>query len=150
MLTSTLDASLIVLNAKAASAEEAIGLLAARLEAAGRVRPSYGPAVLERERTMPTGLPLGAINAAIPHTDREHVLAPAVALAVLEEPVPFASMDDPDERIPVRLVFALALTDKNAQITMLQSIMGLLQDQSVLEGIAAARSPDEVLSLISA
>ncbi|ALN71522.1 PTS sugar transporter subunit IIA [Aureimonas sp. AU20] len=150
MLRTHLDPSLILLGAEARSAEEAITLLAERLEAAGRVRPSYGPAVIERERTMPTGLPLGAINAAIPHTDREHVIAPAVALAVLREPVRFASMDDPDEALPVRIVFALAISDKNGQIALLQAIMGFLQDQGALERILTAQTPDEVLSLVAA
>jgi PTS system galactitol-specific IIA component len=149
MLKAHLDPSLIVLEAEARSAEEAITLLAGRLEAAGRVRPSYGPAVIERERTMPTGLPLGAINAAIPHTDREHVIAPAVALAVLRAPVAFASMDDPETALPVRVVFALAITDKNGQIALLQAIMTFLQDQGALERLLAARTPDEALALLA-
>ena len=147
MLASYLDPATIVLDAEAGSARDAITLLADRLEAAGRVEPSYGPAVIERERSMPTGLPLGEINAAIPHTDREHVVTPAVALAVLREPVLFASMDDPEEQLPVRIVFALALTDKNGQIAMLQAIMAFLQDQGALKHILAARTPEEILTL---
>lgn len=148
LLGAFLDRDAVLVDVGAADSAEAIGLLAARLEASGRVRASYREAVIAREAVMPTGLPLGAINVAIPHTDVEHVAKPGVALAVLRSPVSFASMDDPDERLDVRIVFALALTDKNAQIAMLQAIMELIQDEAVLARLAAARGPAEALAAI--
>ena len=123
-----LEPDAVCVDLEAADATEVITALAGRLLALGKVRPSYAAAVIARERTMPTGLPLGPVNVAVPHTDIEHVLSPALAVAVLRHPVTFGSMDDPDEPIPVRIVIAMALTEKNAQIDMLQRIAGLIQN----------------------
>lgn len=128
------------------TASGVIGLLAARLEALGKVRSSYAGAVIERERTMPTGLPLGRINVAVPHTDSDHVIAPALAVATLRKPVPFGSMDDPEEMIPVRVVVAMALTDKNAQLAMLQRIASFIQNEDALTALVAATAPAEAIA----
>jgi PTS system galactitol-specific IIA component len=139
----------IVLGIDAQSPEQVIRLLAGRLEASGCVKPSYADAVVKREATMPTGLPLGrAANVAIPHTDPEHVLRPAVALGVLSEPVYFANMEEPDEAVPVGVVFLLAINEKDRQIDMLQEIMETIQDTATLDGLAKAGTADEVRSLL--
>ena len=137
-LLDLLDPRAICLDLQAASAEEVISLLAARLQAQGAVEDSYGPAVLAREAVMPTGLPLGAINVAVPHTDAHHVRRPAVALAVLRQPVPFGNMEEPDEQLPVQIVLALALNDKHAQIEALQRVAGLVQAPELLRALLAA------------
>ena len=139
-LQEMLDPQAICLQVEGTDAADVIGLLAARLEALGRVKGSYRDAVTERERTMPTGLPLGAINVAVPHTDPVHVISPGLALATLRTPVLFGSMDDPDEKIPVRVVVAMALTDKNAQIDMLQRIAGFIQNPAALAALVAAET----------
>ncbi|HEX7389860.1 MAG TPA: PTS sugar transporter subunit IIA [Acidiphilium sp.] len=136
-LADLLDDAALCPGLNAYDAADAIRQLAARLEWLGRVRPDYARAVIAREAAMPTGLPLGAINVAIPHTDPEHVIAPAVAVATLAVPVDFASMDDPDEKLPVRVVFLLALTDKIRQLATLRSVCALIQDAGRLGRIAA-------------
>jgi galactitol PTS system EIIA component len=137
----------VCLGLDVASGAEAIAVLADRLLRLGKVKESYGPAVVERERTMPTGLPLGAINVAVPHTDPEHVLAPALAVATLASPVDFGSMDDPDEQIPGRVVVAMALTDKNAQLDMLQRIAGFIQNEDALQSLARATVPAQAVAI---
>ncbi len=144
-----IDPKALALGIDAQSAEQAIRLLAERLEALGYVRPSYADAVVKREATMPTGLPLGrAVNVAIPHTDPEHVIRPGVALGVLSAPVDFANMEEPDEWVPVGVVFLLAIDDKNKQIDMLQQIMEAIQDPDTLSGLATARTAEEIRSLL--
>ena len=84
MLSELLDPRAIAPNYPAADAEDVIRYLSAKLLDAGYVRDSFADAALSREAELPTGLVLGGdINAAIPHTDVEHVLKPAVALATL-------------------------------------------------------------------
>lgn len=126
----------------------AIDLLAARLQEIGCVQASWGPAARMREEAMPTGLPLGALNAAIPHTDPEHVVQAAVGLAILPEPVRFRSMDDPDLWLDVRVVFALAIRDKAEQIPLLQAVIGTLADEERLERLAGAGSADEAFAAL--
>ncbi len=143
---SILSPEAMCLGLAAASSDEVITLLGERLVALGKVKPDYPQALIARESTMPTGLPLGAINVAVPHSDPSYVLSPAIALATLHEPVSFASMDDPDEMLSVRIVVALALNDKNAQIEMLQAVAGLIQNPGALEELAAARTPEEAFA----
>lgn len=141
----------VLVRLEAASAEEVIRRLAARLEAAGRVRPSFANAVWERERTNPTGLPLsGELHVAIPHADVEHVCAPAVAVATLARPVAFRNMVRPEEMVPVSIVILLALTELHAQIEMLQSLAELFQDPDRVRAVYEARSAEELIQRLNA
>jgi len=144
-LMNFLDPQAIALGVEAQDNEAVIRLLAGKLEALGYVRPSYADAVVKRETTMPTGLPLGyALNVAIPHTDPEHVLKPGIALAVLHKAVDFANMEDPDEAVPVGYVFLLAINDKDKQIDMLQEIMDTIQSEAALASLSNARSIEDI------
>lgn len=149
-LAGQIEREAIAIKVDAASSEEVIRLLAGRLEKLGYVRPSFAEAVLAREARMPTGLPMGRdSNVAVPHTDPEHVVKPGIALATLARPVDFANMEDPDEAVPVGLVFMLALNDKDRQIEMLQQIMLTIQNEDLSNRLLAAASPDEVLLLLN-
>ncbi|KQT52126.1 MULTISPECIES: PTS sugar transporter subunit IIA [unclassified Aureimonas] len=148
LLRRYLDRRAVLVGMPAADHGEAIDHLAARLQEIGRVHPSWGPAARTREETMPTGLPLGDLNAAIPHTDPEHVVEAAVGLAILPEPVRFQSMDDPDTGLDVRIVFALAIKDKAEQIPLLQAVIEALSDEKRLARLAAARNPDEAFTAL--
>ena len=145
---SILSPQAMCLGVSAQSSDEVITLLGERLIAMGKVKADYIEALIDRERTMPTGLPLGAINVAVPHSDPAHFVAPAVALATLTKPVSFASMDDPDEQLPVQIVIALALNDKDAQIEMLQAVAGFIQSPSPLAALVSARTPDEAFAAL--
>jgi len=107
----------------------------------GYVKEDFVEAALERERNMPTGLPLGGeYNAAIPHVDIEYVHKSALGLATLKEPVVFYNMVENDKEVPCQLVIMLALDQPKAQIEMLQSTAGLLQSPEVIERIMKAGS----------
>ncbi|MDQ2705396.1 MAG: PTS sugar transporter subunit IIA [Pseudomonadota bacterium] len=144
-----IDPQAVALGLDAQNSEQAIRLLAGKLEALGYVKPSYADAVVRREAAMPTGLPLGqALNVAIPHTDPEHVIRPGVALGVLSAAVDFANMEEPDEMVPVGVVFLLAIDDRDKQIDMLQEIMAAIQDPATLDALAKARTVEDIRSLL--
>lgn len=150
-LTNYLDENTIVLKMDKTTKEDVIRALAAKLEMQGYVKSSYVDAVLAREATMPTGLPMGTAsrNVAVPHTDPEHVLKPGIALATLRRPLDFANMEEPDELVPVSTVFMLALNDKDAQVEMLSTIMEAIQDEEIMKELADAADADEVKSILS-
>ena len=136
---------------KAETSTEVIAYLGKLLVAAGYVRASFIDAAVSREKELPTGLPLnGSINAAIPHTDVEHVIKPGLAMATLAQPVIFQNMAVPDESVPVQLVFLLALDKPKAQIEMLQEIAGLLQQPDIVAGLTEANNFEEVRKLLVA
>jgi PTS system galactitol-specific IIA component len=115
------------------------------LHQAGYVRETFVQAALDREKEMPTGLPLeGRFNAAIPHTDIEHVIKPGLAMATLSQPVTFQNMIIPEEGVPVQLVILMALDQPKSQIEMLQEIAGVLQNPQVIEKLMQANTLQDV------
>ena len=145
MLLELLDSNTVALNYPAKDAEDVIRHLSGLLAARHYVQETFADAALRREADLPTGLKLaGDIHAAIPHTDVEHVIKPGVALATLPQPVIFHHMIDPEEEVPVRLVFLLALEQPKSQVAMLQEIATILQSPSLVTQIVDAANIDEI------
>jgi len=106
-------------------------------------------AAIDREATLPTGLPLGGkVNAAIPHTEIEHVLKPALGMATMKNEVNFRNMVSPTESVPVRLVFLLALEQPKAQIEMLQEVAGVLQNADLVERLVSITEYTELIKTL--
>lgn len=136
----------VLLNCEFATAEEVITAIGNKLYDSGFVKESFVNAAIEREKKLPTGLPLGGgINAAIPHTEIEHVIKPALGMATLINEVNFRNMVSPDELVPVRLVFLLALEQPKAQIEMLQEVAGVLQNPDLVSDLLKLNSYKEVI-----
>lgn len=133
------------LGVDAEDAGDVIRTIGGKLLSAGYVRDTFSEAVLEREKTIPTGLPLsGKHNAAIPHTDVEHVIRPGIGMATLVRPVVFKNMVSPDETVEVQLVFVLALEQPKSQIEMLQEVAQVLQRPDVVAALMEARNLEQV------
>lgn len=129
------------LSMDAENAEEVIRNISGKLMYAGYVRGTFTDAVLARERDIPTGLPLsGRYNAAIPHTEVEHVVKSGIGLATLAHPVIFQNMVSPEETVSVQLVFVLALDQPKSQIEMLQEIAQVLQQPGVVNALMDAKN----------
>ena len=142
--------SSVALQYDASDSKEVIAHLGKCLFDAGYVRETFVAAALDRESRLPTGLPLsGDVNAAIPHTEVEHVLKPGLAMATLSAAVTFQNMVSPDEAVPCQLVFVMALDQPKAQIEMLQEIAGILQNPEVINRLMSARDFEEVQATFS-
>lgn len=144
-ILSLLVPSAVCLQLQSDSSKEVIETLGERLFQAGYVHDSFVQAALDRESQLPTGLPLeGKYNAAIPHTDIEHVIQPALALATLTQPVDFQNMVMPEEKVPVQLVILMALEQAKTQVEMLQEIAAVLQDSTIIEKLILACEVQQV------
>lgn len=141
---------LIFLDLAARNKQEVISKLADELFAAGKVRESYKQAVLEREETYPTGLPLGEYNIAMPHTFAEHVLEPVIAVARLKEPVEFLEMGTKDVSLSVSLVMMMAISNPQEQVGLLRKILRLFADEEVLREVMAGKTAEDVCAALSA
>jgi galactitol PTS system EIIA component len=140
---SAFNEDLIVLEAEVSTAEDIISRLANLLSSRGYVKDSFLSAVLERERTYPTGLPSNAgIYVAIPHADPIHVNRSAIAVATLKEPVSFSMMGSPEIKVDVKLVIMLAIHNPEEHLHMLRNFMKLLQDKESLIRIVHSSKSD--------
>ena len=138
--TNLLHQELIFVGVEAASWQEVLTLLANQLYQRGYVRKSYLQAVLDRERQFPTGLRTAEVAVALPHTEKEHVLKPAVAVAILAHPVTFGEMGTEDQTVPVEIVFMLSILEPDEQVTWLSRLVSTFQLQGFLSLLKS--SPD--------
>lgn len=138
---------LVIVPMQAESATDAITQMGARLQAGGFVKDSWTQAAIEREKTFATGLPTPEIGVAIPHTDVEHVLQQAIAVGVLEKPVEFGEMGNPDSTVPVRIVCALAMARSDLVAKLLQRLVEMFQSPEILKQIVEAQSPANIVQI---
>ncbi|QBS36611.1 PTS sugar transporter subunit IIA [Thermaerobacter sp. FW80] len=133
---------LIMLDLDVADAQGAIRALGSRLRECGHVAETFVDAVLDRERTFPTGLPT-RIPVAIPHTDAAHCYKPAIAVGVLRHPVEFGEMGNPQGTVGVRAVFLLSIPDPSQQVDCLRALVEAFQDPHFLPALVGSRTTDE-------
>ncbi|MFU0783113.1 MAG: Phosphotransferase system mannitol/fructose-specific IIA domain (Ntr-type) [Thermoanaerobacterium thermosaccharolyticum] len=139
---------LVVTNFDAKCKEDVFDVLYKKLYENGFVKESYLEAIKKREKNFPTGLQLNRYNVAIPHTDPEHVVKPAIAVATLKNPVIFKNMANPLEDVEVSLVFMIALNEAHSQVEMLQQLIQLIQNDVLLEKIIREDGGDEIIEII--
>ncbi|HLR18998.1 MAG TPA: PTS sugar transporter subunit IIA [Staphylococcus sp.] len=142
------DASNVVIGLEANTKEDVLSQLADLMHDNGYVKASYKDAVIEREKSFATALPTVYCSVAIPHTDIEHVNSKTIGVAVLKETVPFVIMGEVEETTDVKLIFMLAMDKEDAQLSLLQKLMGIFQNDQTLESIATATDNNQVVDII--
>lgn len=140
----TIDEKLILVKENFNSREEIITKLGGLLFDNGFVKDTYTQAVLHREITYPTGLPARVAGVAVPHTDTDHVLKPAIAIATLAKPVTFYMMGSPDVEIQTEIVIMLAIHDAKLVIPVLRKIIFILEDDEALLKMKNAKTKTEI------
>ena len=103
---------------------------------------------MDREREYPTGLPIGRVNLALPHTYPQHVREHAVAIAVPARPVLFRSMDDPEALVEVSLLVCPLLDKMEENIQLLPSMMKYFANEETIAGLAAAGSAQAIFKML--
>lgn len=144
----TISEENILVGTEAKSCEDIIKKLGALLYNNGFVRDTFTQAVLDREKMYPTGLQTNTFGFAIPHTDTEHVIKASLAIATLQEPVPFRAMDNPDINIPVTIVMMLAIRDPKKVVPILRSVISIIEDGDALIALSKASSTLEIKEVV--
>lgn len=147
MAKQIIDLDLIEMDCEVESKEEILQKLSDLLIKKGKVKESFKEAVLDREKTFPTGLKTRFISFALPHTDPEHVNETGVAVGVLKDRVKFSSMDNADNKIDVSVVVALAVKDKSKQVLVLQNLIEMMQDKDITNRLLKGRSKEDILEI---
>ncbi|ELY4853328.1 PTS 2-O-a-mannosyl-D-glycerate transporter subunit IIABC [Cronobacter turicensis] len=141
------DPALIQIHAPFTSRDEAIAVLAGRLEAQGKLydKSAFIDEVLRRDALGPTALGEGL---AVPHGKCAAVREAAFAVATLREPIGWQGVEG-DE--PVRLIFLLAIPAAQSgttHIQLLTELTTLLVDDAVREAAINAASPEALLAIL--
>ncbi|MEA4813199.1 MAG: PTS sugar transporter subunit IIA [Anaerolineaceae bacterium] len=126
---------IIVLGMNAVNSEDAIRQLGSIMFQKGYVKESYVDAVIAREKNFPTGLPTEEVKVAIPHTDTEHTLKPAIGVAVLKKPVQFFELATTDVPVQAEIIFLLSIVQPSEQVKWLQRLVTLFQRSGFLTQI---------------
>lgn len=104
----------------------ALRLLATAAVEQGYAHESFVDAVLEREATFPTGLPL-PVPVAIPHADARHIVKPGLAALVPQAPLRFGEMGSKTRTVDARFVLMLLVDDPGQQVTLLGRLIAALR-----------------------
>ncbi|EHR32357.1 PTS sugar transporter subunit IIA [Helcococcus kunzii] len=142
------DSNLVFTDFEADNYEEVLSKLSNILLKKGIVKEEYPEKIVEREHNYPTGLEVGEINVAVPHSDHIYVNEGKVAVAILKKPVMFNKMDDPSEEIPVSIVFMLVVAEPKAHLELLQKVFGAIQSQELLKQMLVIKDHQELTNLI--
>ncbi|MBC5638025.1 PTS sugar transporter subunit IIA [Ornithinibacillus sp. BX22] len=142
------DESVILLDVEGETKEVVLETVAQNLVDRGLVKTSFIQAILKRESEFATGLPTAGVSVAIPHTDVEHVNEKTISVAVLKKPVDFVIMGDDSETTPVQIVFMLAMDEAHSQLTLLQKLMQVFQDEQTLRTIVSATDKSTIKTLL--
>lgn len=150
MVWETLKDSLIFIDLDAKTTDDVFETLGGALTEQGYGKESYVQALKDREKDYPTALDVNGFGIAIPHTAVDHVNKEGTCIAILKDTVRFVEMGSDDDPVDVKAVFMLCVKDPSAHMDFLQRLIGILQDNNVLEALKATGSPEEVIEVIKA
>lgn len=144
-----IDKELMMIGVEFGTKEGVLKAMGTLLHEKGYVTDDFIENVLEREENFPTGLPTVPYAIAIPHTDTDKVISPKIAFATLKEPVSFSAMGNSDSQIDVKIIFMLALNAPEKQLTTLQNLIEMVQDEQVVTKLGAVQSIDECSEILT-
>lgn len=112
----------------------------------GYVEDSFYQAIVDRERTFPTGLPANGGNVAIPHCDSKHVKKSFISVVRLLNPIKFIEMATESNVLPVQIVFVLGFQKHDeSQIELLQMLVKACMKEGFVESLISAKDEEELL-----
>ncbi|ETI87305.1 MULTISPECIES: PTS sugar transporter subunit IIA [Streptococcus] len=128
--------------------EELFRFMSDSLYDSGCVKDSFYDGIVSRESEYPTGIQIGNVGFAIPHTDSKHVLESQICFVSLKKTILFADMTDINNKFPVNLVFMLAMKEPGDQIKTLQKLMEIFANEEVISFLLETDNKDEILNIL--
>ncbi|MHB1407274.1 MAG: PTS sugar transporter subunit IIA [Desulfitobacteriaceae bacterium] len=139
-----LNEAVVLLNAEAKTAEEAIRLAGDLLVKAGKVRESYVNAMVKGFNEVGPYIVI-APGIAAPHARPEHgVIEKCLSFVRLQEPVKFGHPTND----PVQIICAIGGVDSSGHIEMLQYLASILGDPDKIKQILTVKNYKEFIKLI--
>ena len=143
------DERVIVLNKEVNNREEALEILSLLLQQKGIVTTDFYENILKRESIYPTGLSINGYGVAIPHTDSKFVNKSQLGFLKLNNPVIFNEMGTLDSEVEVNMIFMLALKEAHEQLSMLQQLITMFQNEEVMQRVLNAGDEEEFLAIMA-
>lgn len=150
MVWEDLKESLIFIDLEAKTTDEVFETLGGALTEQGYGKDSYVQALKDREKDYPTALDVNGFGIAIPHTAVDHVNKEGTCIGILKDTVRFVEMGSDDDPVDVKAVFMLSVKDPSAHMDYLQRLIGILQDNAVLDALKEAKEADDIIRIIKA
>lgn len=139
-----LNEAVVLLNAEAKTAEEAIRLAGDLLVKAGKVRESYVNAMVNGFNEVGPYIVI-APGIAAPHARPEHgVIEKCLSFVRLQEPVKFGHPTND----PVQIICAIGGVDSSGHVEMLQYLASILGDPDKVKQILTVKNYKEFIKLI--
>ena len=143
------DKKLCMFNQAFANKDELFESMFKKMYQAGAVKDDYLEGITEREKEYPTGLVVGNIGFAIPHTDSSKVNYSQICFASLKNPVKFANMVDKNDIIDVEIVFMLAMSKPHEQVETLKNLIGLFQDEETINKLKNCKDENSFIEILN-
>lgn len=120
--------------------EDALESLAKELVKSGACKAGFVEAILKREAEFPTGLETESnIGVALPHAEAEHVNENSALVAILKDGLEFRSMGFPENKVNVKLIIMLAISEPEGHLEILQKLSELLTNGELLQKVANSK-----------
>lgn len=119
-------------NCNCSSKEELLTKMSQGLIKNHFVSENYYDKIMEREEKYPTGVQ-SEVPFAMPHTDPEYVIEDSISIAILNKPVVFQDMSDPEKFVLAQVVFLLAFSKGEKHLEALQKIVQLATDTEMVK-----------------
>ncbi|MGX9519743.1 PTS sugar transporter subunit IIA [Vibrio mediterranei] len=124
-----------------------LGRMADLLKDDGVVKDSFPVAILDREKSCPTGIDIETHAIAIPHTEYEHVNHTGFAMAVTHGNVEFCSADDITNIVTPDVVIMMAIDANTEKVEIIQNIFAWLADVDEIHHVMNLNDKDSIAEL---
>lgn len=139
----------IYLNVEGNTFEEVLKNVTKSLEEKGYVKDTFYQAVLDREKTFPTGLEFPDYNIAIPHTDSVHVNTNSIVVVKPKNSLVFRDMGTNSKDLDVKVLLLLLISKNEDQVTVLSGIIQKFANPECYSNILASTSEEEIHEIIT-
>ncbi|MGX7181783.1 PTS sugar transporter subunit IIA [Enterococcus pallens] len=142
---------LVDLSVEAASCTDLFMRISDVLFSKGYVVQEYGQQLQKREHAFPTGLATKTVDVAIPHTDAVFVKEPFVYVLKPKTKIAFHQMGTfPENGVLVhpKLIFILGFSKNDMQLALLQTLMKIFNDETMMDQLIEAETEKELFELL--
>ncbi len=147
-LNELFDERFITINTEPIDQKTLLGNTCGKLLDAGYVAEGYLEELLERESEYPTGLKLPSCGIAIPHCSPKNVRESVIYVNLLKKNADWKNMEDFEETIPVGLTFNLVLSDKEDHMSVLSSMIALIQNEELVNDIIRCDDEKKIIETL--